>query len=90
MAEVFIGFGAIPFVKSNIPQLLMIPETINNFYGRSLNPHNLERSSGGSSGGEASLIASKCSPIGIGTDIGGSVRIPSNFCGVYGFKAGWK
>jgi len=68
----------------------MIPETINNFFGRTLNPHNLDRSAGGSSGGEAALVAAKCSPIGIGTDIGGSVRIPASFCGVYGFKPGWK
>ena len=68
----------------------MIPETINSFYGRSLNPHNKLRSCGGSSGGEASLVGGGCSPAGLGTDIGGSVRIPANFCGIYGFWAGWK
>ncbi len=68
----------------------MIPETINSFFGWTLNPHNLEWSAGGSSGGEAALVAANCSPVGIGTDIGGSVWIPASFCGIYGFKSGWK
>ena len=68
----------------------MIPESTNSFFGRSVNPHNIVRSCGGSSGGEGALVASKSSIIGIGTDIGGSVRIPANFCGVYGFKPCWK
>lgn len=55
-----------------------------------MNPHNKLRSSGGSTGGEGALVGAKCSPFGIGTDIGGSVRIPSNFCGIYGFRPGWK
>ena len=78
--------GAIPFVKSNVPQLLMIPETDNHIFGLSMNPIDIGRASGGSSGGEAALIGSRCSPVGIGTDIGGSIRIPAAFCGIYGFK----
>jgi fatty acid amide hydrolase len=60
--------------------------TENLIYGVSMNPFNPERSCGGSSGGEAGLVASKCVPLGIGTDIGGSLRFPSTFCGIYGFK----
>ena len=78
--------GAIPFVKTNVPQLLMIPETENIVFGVTKNPFDVERTPGGSSGGEGALIASRCSPIGIGTDMGGSIRIPSAFCGIYGFK----
>lgn len=67
----------IPFVKSNIPQLTLNYDSFNFMWGRVVNPWNKLRSAGGSSGGEAALIASRCSPIGIGSDIGGSVRIPS-------------
>jgi amidase len=55
-------------------------------YGRVLNPHNITLSAGGSTGGEAALIALRGSVLGIGTDIGGSIRCPSGFCGIYGFK----
>ena len=51
-----------------------------------MNPLNTQRTCGGSSGGEAGLIVARCSPVGIGSDIGGSIRIPSEFCGIYGFK----
>jgi fatty acid amide hydrolase len=81
-----ISQGAIPFVRSNVPQLLMAAETDNPVYGACLNPHNKNRVCGGSSGGEGSLVGSGCSPWGIGNDIGGSVRIPSLMCGVFGFK----
>ena len=60
--------------------------SINNIYGTSLNPHNVSRTCGGSSGGDAGLVSSKCVPLSIGTDIGGSIRVPSSFCGIYGFK----
>lgn len=78
--------GAIPYVKTNIPQLLMIPESCNRIFGTAKNFLDPERAPGGSSGGEGALIAGRCSPAGIGADIGGSIRIPSNFSGVYGFK----
>lgn len=64
----------------------MLPESDNIVWGTCKNPHDYKRSPGGSSGGEGALIGANCSPIGIGTDIGGSIRIPSAFCGVYGFK----
>lgn len=78
--------GAIPFVRTNIPQSMMTYECSNPIYGETKNPHNLARGPGGSSGGEGALIAAKGSLLGFGTDIGGSIRIPSHFCGVCGFK----
>jgi len=51
-----------------------------------VNPWNRTRTSGGSSGGESGLVSARCSPSGFGTDVGGSVRIPSLYCGIYGFK----
>ncbi|RMJ17725.1 hypothetical protein CDV36_002602 [Fusarium kuroshium] len=58
----------------------------NNIFGRTLNPWNTMLGPGGSSGGEGALIAFRGSPLGVGTDVGGSIRIPSLCCGVYGFK----
>ncbi len=78
--------GAIPIAKSNVSQLLLYYEADNPLYGRTCNPHNPERTPGGSSGGEAALIAAFASPIGLGTDIGGSVRVPAAFCGITSFK----
>ena len=78
--------GAIIYVKTSVPQSLMIGETINNIFGRTLNPHNRLLSCGGSSGGEGALVALHGSPVGIGTDIGGSVRIPAGFNGIWGIK----
>lgn len=66
--------GAIPFITSNIPQCLMLPESVNRVWGRCENPYDGGRTPGGSSGGEAALIAARCSPLGIGSDIGGSIR----------------
>lgn len=77
--------GAIPYVSSNLPQGIGSIESYNKIWGRSLNPWDKNRSPGGSTGGEAGLIASKCSPLGIGSDAAGSIRIPCAFCGVYGF-----
>ncbi len=78
--------GAIVLGKTNIPQTLIFHETVNPVYGRTNNPWNLERTPGGSSGGEAAAIASGISPMGIGTDIGGSIRIPAAFSGICGLK----
>jgi fatty acid amide hydrolase len=74
--------GAIPLAKSNVPQLLIFTESDNPLYGRTNNPWDPERSCGGSSGGEAALIAAGASPLGLGNDIGGSLRIPAAFCGI--------
>lgn len=78
--------GAIVLGKTNVPQLLLAQETENAIWGVTRNPWNLDRVPGGSSGGEAAAIASGMSPCGIGTDIGGSIRIPAHFCGICGFK----
>lgn len=78
--------GMIPFVKSNIPQLTLTMESVNPMFGRAVNPWDETRAVGGSSGGEAAMVAGRCSPIGIGSDIGGSLRIPAEFCGVYSLK----
>jgi fatty acid amide hydrolase len=60
-----------------------LPESTNNIYGCCKNPWNVERTPGGSSGGEAAILALKASPLGIGSDIGGSLRIPALYCGIY-------
>ncbi|KAK0198954.1 general amidase [Armillaria mellea] len=86
LVDVLESLGAVPFVKTNVPQTLMWGETFNNVFGRTYNPHNRSLTSGGSSGGEGALIALRGSPLGIGSDIGGSIRIPSSFCGIYGLR----
>jgi amidase len=78
--------GAIILGKTNTPEFLSTYETDNYITGRTNNPWNLERTPGGSSGGEAAAIASFCSAGGIGTDGGGSIRIPAHFCGIVGLK----
>jgi len=74
--------GAIPIAKTNLPQLMIFNETDNPVYGRTNNPWDLDRSCGGSSGGEAAVIAAGASPLGLGNDIGGSLRVPAAFCGI--------
>ncbi|XP_067086870.1 fatty-acid amide hydrolase 1 [Osmerus mordax] len=78
--------GAIPFAKTNIPQGLLNYDCSNPIFGQTVNPHNSLKTSGGSSGGEGALIGGGGSLLGLGTDIGGSIRIPSSFCGICGFK----
>ena len=78
--------GAIVLGKTNVAQLLMSLESYNPVYGRTNNPWNAERSPGGSSGGEGAIVAAGGSPLGLGTDIGGSSRIPAAFCGITGYK----
>uniref|UniRef100_T1J1L1 fatty acid amide hydrolase n=1 Tax=Strigamia maritima TaxID=126957 RepID=T1J1L1_STRMM len=78
--------GAVPFLKTNVPQTLMAFHCSNPIFGVTLHPQNPHRTPGGSSGGEGALIASGGSPLGIGSDIGGSGRIPAHFCGIYSLK----
>ncbi|EFX06659.1 fatty-acid amide hydrolase [Grosmannia clavigera kw1407] len=78
--------GAVFYCKTNQPQTLMHLES-DSLWGRVLNPFHIGLSAGGSSGGEAALLAMKGSVLGLGTDIGGSVRGPACFCGIYGFKS---
>jgi Asp-tRNA(Asn)/Glu-tRNA(Gln) amidotransferase A subunit family amidase len=72
--------------NTNTPEFLMAYETDNLLAGKTGNPWNAEYSSGGSSGGEAAAIASGCSAGGVGSDGGGSIRVPAHFCGVCGLK----
>lgn len=78
--------GAIVIGKTNIPQTQLAIETTNSIWGTTVNPWNTLRVPGGSSGGEGAALASGCSVLGIGTDIGGSIRTPANFCGIAGLK----
>jgi amidase len=86
ICKVFREAGAIFHVKTTNPQTLMALETHSNLFGRTTNPFNVNLTSGGSSGGESALVAMRGSPLGIGTDIGGSIRAPSGFCGGWGLK----
>ncbi|KAJ5090528.1 hypothetical protein N7532_009212 [Penicillium argentinense] len=78
--------GAVFHVRTNQPQALMHLCSENNITGKTYNPINRTLTPGGSSGGEGAALAFRCSPLGIGTDIGGSIRGPAAFCGGYGFK----
>jgi amidase len=78
--------GAILLGNTNTPEFLMAYETDNRVSGKTSNPWNVEYSSGGSSGGEAAAIAAGCSAGGVGSDGGGSIRVPAHFCGICGLK----
>lgn len=78
--------GAIPIAKTNLPDLLFAFESDNLIFGRTNNPYDLACTAGGSSGGEAALIAACGSPMGLGSDAAGSVRLPAAFCGIAGIK----
>lgn len=78
--------GCVFYARTTQPQTLMHLETSNNLYGVTVNPFNSQLTSGGSSGGEGALIALRGSCLGLGTDIGGSVRSPSANCGLYGLR----
>ncbi len=78
--------GGIILGKTNVPELAGAAETDNLVYGRTNNPYDLTRTPGGSSGGEAAIIAAGGSPLGLGTDAGGSIRIPAHYCGLAAIK----
>lgn len=78
--------GGIPIAKTNLPDLLFSFETDNLIFGRTNNPYDLEKTPGGSSGGESALIAAHGSPLGLGSDCLGSVRVPAAFCGIASLK----
>ncbi|KAF2641022.1 amidase [Massarina eburnea CBS 473.64] len=78
--------GAVLYCKTSVPHTLMTGETVNNIIGYTLNSKNRRLASGGSSGGEGTLIGARGSPLGFGTDIGGSIRIPAAFNGLYGIR----
>jgi fatty acid amide hydrolase len=76
--------GGVVLAKTNVPQLMIWHECDNPVYGRTNNPWDLTRTPGGSTGGEAALIAARGSPLGLGNDLGGSIRVPCHFCGIHG------
>ncbi len=79
--------GAIFIGLTNVSELCMWMESNNRVYGRSNNPYDPERIVGGSSGGEGAIVGAGASPFGLGADIGGSIRMPAFFCGVFGHKS---
>ena len=81
-----VNAGAIIFGKTNVPYHSADIQSYNEIYGVSNNPWDLERTPGGSSGGSAASLAAGMSPLELGSDIGGSIRTPAHFCGVYGHK----
>src|SRR6185436_18042519 len=80
------GAGAIVMAKTNVPQMLSDWQSSNPVYGRSNNPWDLGRTPGGSTGGGAAALAAGLTPLEFGSDIGGSIRVPAAFCGVYGHR----
>jgi Asp-tRNA(Asn)/Glu-tRNA(Gln) amidotransferase A subunit family amidase len=86
LVDLLLSLGCVIVAKTNIPQTLASLDSINNVFGRTMNPINRLCTAGGSSGGEGVIVAMKGSMIGIGTDIGGSIRVPAMCNGVYGFK----
>ncbi len=81
--------GAIIFGKTNVPLNLADIQSFNEIYGTTNNPYDLSKTPGGSSGGSAAAVAAGFSPIEMGSDIGGSIRAPAHFCGVFGLKPTW-
>lgn len=86
LVTILAKLGAVFYVKTTTPTAMMMMETINNVWGETVNPYHRGCSSGGSSGGEGALLAMKGSPLGVGTDIGGSIRIPAAFNNLFGLK----
>jgi amidase len=78
--------GAVVLGKTNVPLMLADWQSYNDIYGTTNNPWDLSRTPGGSSGGSAAALAAGFGPLSLGSDIGGSLRVPANFCGVYGHK----
>ena len=87
--ERFLRAGGNIFGKSNVPTMLMDWETVNPVYGKTVNPWNHKRTPGGSSGGAAAALAAGLTGLEAGSDIGGSIRDPAHYCGVYGHKPTW-
>jgi fatty acid amide hydrolase 2 len=81
-----IDAGAIPLGVTNTSELSLWIESTNRVYGCTNNPYDPGRTAGGSSGGEGAAVGSGASPFGVGSDIGGSIRLPAFFCGVFGHK----
>lgn len=86
IAKILEDLGAVLYVKTTTPVAMMSGETVSNIYGSTLNSCNRKLSCGGSSGGEGALVGARASLLGLGTDIGGSIRLPSGFQGLYGLR----
>jgi amidase len=86
LVDILADAGAVFYVKTNLPQTMMTADSHNNIFGRTLNPHNLSMTAGGSTGGEGALIAMRGSIMGVATDIAGSNRIPALCCGISSIK----
>ncbi|MFM9133509.1 MAG: amidase, partial [Actinomycetota bacterium] len=84
--ERMLAAGAIPIGRTNLPDMGLRIHTDSTLYGRTKNPWNAERTAGGSSGGEAAALATGMSPLGLGNDIGGSLRNPAHACGIVSIK----
>ncbi|KAK7034675.1 hypothetical protein VNI00_012317 [Paramarasmius palmivorus] len=87
IAKLLRDAGAIPFVKTNIPITLLSFESSSDLFGTCTNPHNSKYAPGGSTGGEAALLAYGGSRIGVGSDVAGSVRVPAHYSGIYSIRS---
>lgn len=90
LVDVLLRAGAVLYCKTNVPQTLAALDSHNNIFGRTINPLNPAVTAGGSSGGEAALMALRGSVLGVGTDIGGSIRVPAMCGNLYGVKPSWE
>jgi Asp-tRNA(Asn)/Glu-tRNA(Gln) amidotransferase A subunit family amidase len=90
LVDCLLNSGAVLYCKTNVPQTLMALDSHNNVFGRTLNPLNIAVTAGGSSGGEGALLAMRGSVLGVGTDVGGSIRIPAMCDGTFGIKPSWE
>ncbi|KAI8932578.1 hypothetical protein NX059_010083 [Plenodomus lindquistii] len=90
LVDCLLNAGAILYCKTNVPQTLMALDSHNNIFGRTINPLNTAVTAGGSSGGEGALLAMRGSVLGVGTDVGGSIRIPAMCDGTFGIKPSWE
>ncbi|KAF2162169.1 hypothetical protein M409DRAFT_69376 [Zasmidium cellare ATCC 36951] len=86
LVDLLLSLGAVLYCKTNIPLTMMALDSHNNVFGRTLNPAHHELTAGGSSGGEGALVAMRGSILGVGTDVGGSIRIPAACNNLYGVK----
>lgn len=90
LVDCLLSAGAVLYCKTNVPQTLMALDSHNNVFGRTINPLNTAVTAGGSSGGEGALLAMRGSVLGVGTDVGGSIRIPAMCNGIFGIKPSWE